>query len=379
MQQQASTPVVDSAPSTPDSAAVEPVVMSGGDAPATWDELERLTVQSKKSEPKEVKEPKAAKPKEEKAEPKEGKKETKGVEKPETPVKLLKLKGGDGEFDVAVDAMVPVKIDGKTVDVPLQEALNRYSQQSHLDQLYKTYKTEKESFQKERTAISEALNKSYDYLVNQKDLRGFLDYLGEAMGVDSHALYQDAVGNLQKQLEEFQSLSPEERKLRELESENAHYRKRMEAQKTAQASAKSKAALESQVQKVMETHQVQTADLVEAFDELTKAGVDADQITPEALSDYFSQNKRIGFIRSKLGEINESLANDGEIVKGLIADANKLELTEAEIAEVIAQVYGETPEKKLAKKIATNQKANRQAGKNAVKNAGSDPLFFDDI
>jgi Glu-tRNA(Gln) amidotransferase subunit E-like FAD-binding protein len=129
----------------------------------------------------------------------------------------------------------------------------------------------------------------------------------------------------------------------------------------------------------METHQVQTADLVEAFDELTKAGVDPDQITPEALSDYFSQNKRIGFIRSKLGEINESLANDGEIVKGLIADANKLELTEAEIAEVIAQVYGETPEKKLAKKIATNQKANRQAGKNAVKNAGSDPLFFDDI
>ena len=105
----------------------------------------------------------------------------------------FKLKNGDQEIELATDIKVPVKIDGKLTEVTLQEALNRYSQQAHLDKIYKDYKSQSEKFESERKAISDALNSSYDYLVNKKDLRGFLDYMGEALGVDSHALYQDAV------------------------------------------------------------------------------------------------------------------------------------------------------------------------------------------
>lgn len=363
----------------------EPIVLSGGESPASWDELESVTSKPKepKAEPKAEPKESAKKPKEEKEEPKEVQaakgKEAKGVEKPDAPAKLYKLKSGETELDVAADALVPVKIDGKVVEVPLQEAINRYSQQSHLDKLYKTFKTEKEGFEKERKGISEALNKSYDYLVNQKDLRGFLDYLGEAMGVDSNALYQDAVSNMRQQLEEYQTMSPEERKFREVEAENAYYKKRMEAQKQTQEAAKSRAVLESKVQSVMESHGMDQPALVKAWDDLIKMGHSAEEITPEFLGTYYSNTKKIDLIESKLQELSPELASDAKTVEQLATYAIQTEASEAEIAEVIAQLYGETPERKLSKKIEKNMKSNRQGGSKAVKNVGSDPLFFDDI
>lgn len=388
-----------SAPSTTLNTPVEgaePVVISGGDSPASWDELDALTVKGKqKAEPKEVKEPKEKKEAKEPKETKEAKAEDDGdkqtkdakaekkdsaeVAKSDAPVKLLKLKSGDKTLDVSADTLVPVKIDGKTVEVSLQEAINRYSQQSHVDKLYKSYKAEKDSFEKEKTAISEALNKSYDYLVNQKDLRGFLEYLGEAMGVDSETLYNDAVGNLSKQIEEFSSLSPEERKLKELEAENARYRQKADAEKQQKLQAKSKAELESHVSKVMEDYGMDQAALVKSWDDLTSLGHKPEEITPEFLGAYYANTQTINAIEQKLTAINPELAQNGKIIEELATHAIQTELNDAEIEEVISQLYGETPEKKLSKKIDKNTKANRQGGSKAQKNPGSDPLFFDDI
>lgn len=375
---------------TPQSApeGTEPVVLSGGDSPASWDELDALTAKSKtpKSEPKPKKEEKKQKhadPDEEGEEEVKSqtgeKKETKTVEKPETPVKLLKLKGSDGDIQVASDAKVPVKIDGKTIEVPLQEAINRYSQQSHLDKLYKSFKTEKETFESERKQISEALNKSYDYLVNQKDLRGFLDYLGEAMGVDSHALYQDALGNVQKQMEELQGLSAEERRIRELEEENNYHRKKMEAAKSKKEEAKSKAELESHVTKVMQDFGMDKAALVKSWDDLVSLGYKEQDITPEFLGNYYANTRKIDMIESHLGSIDSGLAQNAEIVEQLATYAIQTGASDSEIQEAITQLYGKTPEKKLQDKIDKNMRSSAQRGSKAQKNPGSDPLFFDDI
>jgi ribosomal protein L23 len=369
---------------------VEPVVISGGESPASWEELDAVTAKHrvpKETHPKEDNEPSEPKQSrkekeetEEKVEVKGSKqKKDEGVEKPDQTAKLLKLKSGDKEIELAADAKVPVKIDGKTVDVSLQEAINRYSQQSHLDSLYKTYKTDKESFESQRKLMSDALNKSYDYLVNQKDLRGFMDFLGESMGVDSQELYQNAVGEIQKQMEEWSGLSPEERKLRELEVENQYHRKRMEAAKTEKLQAKSRAELESQVTKTMEQYSMDKAALVKAWDDLTSLGHKPEDITPEFLGTYHQNTQTINLIETKLAEISQDLATNQEIVEQLATFANQTDATSDEIAAAIEQIYGETPEKKLTKKIERNQKSNAQRGSKAQKNPGSDPLFFDDI
>lgn len=374
---ESASPVTSEAPQQ-SAPVAEPVVNPAGDSPTSWDDLDSSSFKSKPEtktkESKEVKEQKL-----DKNDAKEVKGEKKELEKPLTPAKLLKLKNGEAELDVAADALVPVKIDGKVIEVPLQEAINRYSQQSHLDKLYKTYKSEKDSFEKQREAMSTALNKSYDYLVNQKDLRGFLDYIGEAMGVDSDQLYQETVGNLQKQVEEMSQLSPEERKIRELEQEVTRFRSRKEAEANAQKEAKSRAELESHVTKVMDNHGMDKAALVKAWDDLTSLGHDPNEITPEFLGAYHANTLKIQAVESKLAEVSPELAQNMEIVETLATHAIQTDATSEEIAAVIEQLYGEAPEKKLSKKIDKNQRANAQKGAKAVKNAGSDPLFFDDI
>lgn len=366
--------------------APEPIVISGGDSPASWDELDSITAKPKaEPKPKEAKEPKEAKkePKEEKDEKVEVKgskdKKEEGIEKPLTPAKLLKLKNGETTLDVSADALVPVKIDGKVIEIPLQEAINRYSQQSHLDKLYKTYKTEKDGFEKQRDLMSKALERSQDLLVNKKDLRGFLEYISEAMGVDGDQIYQETVGSLQKQLEELSTLSPEERKIRELEQEVTRFKSRKEAEVQAQQMAKSRAALEGQVNQVMQKHGMDKAALVKAWDELSELGHNVDDITPEFLGAYYANTQKISAIEAKLAEISPDLAKDTAAVESLATFAIQTDASSADIEEAIAQLYGKSPERKLSEKIEKNQKASAQKGSRAQKNPGSDPLFFDDI
>ena len=369
---------------------VEPVILSGGESPASWDELESVTAKPKaetkpKPESKEKKAPEGdEKPKKEtvKDDKQSSGKDTKDgeqLEKAAQPVKMLKLKSGESEVELASDTKVPVKVEGKTVEVTLQEAINRYSQQSHLDKLYKTYKGEKEAFEQERKRINGALEKSHDLLVKQKDLRGFLEYFGEAMGMDADELIQGTLGKLQSEVEELQQLTPEERRIRELDRELSRFKSRKEAEKQQAEKAKSRAAIESQMKTVMEKHGLDQAAVVKAWDDLTSLGHKPDDITPEFIGAYTVNMRRIETIESKLKEINPELGGNPEVVEQLAKYAIQTDATEAEIAEAIAQLYGDTPEKKLTKKIEKNMKANSQKGSKAQKNPGSDPLFFDDI
>lgn len=380
-----------------------PIEVAGGSSPVSWDELEgvsRFKAEVKKQEKKEEaeaekavapkkKESKAeaeddseeeeSKPSPAKSEKKEQKSEKEVAEKV-TPAKKLKLKNGDQEIELATDIKVPVKIDGKLTEVTLQEALNRYSQQAHLDKIYKDYKSQSEKFEAERKAISDAMNSSYDYLVNKKDLRGFLDYMGEALGVDSHALYNDAVSGLSKQMEEWQGLSPEERRLKELEQENAYWKSKEEAKKAERESAKSRQALESEVKQVMSSFEMNQDDLVKAYDELKSLNYKDEDLQGnlEFIGRYHANKQKLGVIEETLKEIGEELATEDSISDWLeLATANNL--NKDQLPAVIQDYYQAESVKKVNNAIRRKERANRQLGSKAQKNPGSDPLFFDDI
>lgn len=384
-----------------------PIEVAGGTSPVSWDELEGVSkykAEVKKQEKKaEIEAEKAVAPKkkEAKSEPKDSEDESeesdegegkrahsdkkeqeskKEVAEKVATAKKLKLKNGDQEIELATDIKVPVKIDGKLTEVTLQEALNRYSQQAHLDKIYKDYKSQSEKFETERKAISDALNSSYDYLVNKKDLRGFLDYMGEALGVDSHALYQDAVSGLSKQLEEWQGLSPEERRLKELEQENAYWKSKEDSKKAEREAAKSRQALESEVNQVMTSYSMTQSELVKAYDELKSLNYkDEDlQANLEFIGRYHDNKQKMGLIEETLKEIGEELATEESIVEWLeLATANGIK--KDQLPEVIQEYYQQEATKKVNSAIRRKERANRQLGSKAQKNPGSDPLFFDDL
>jgi hypothetical protein len=378
-----------------------PIELAGGSGPASFDELEAVTkfksqrkkieaeedkqaeeaVQKEEKPKKDAKEAKEVKeePKEAKA-PKEKTKESekesvKSVEKTDQTPKLIKVKTQDGETQVRSDAIVQVKVDGKPVEVPVQELLNRYSQKSHLDKLYSDYKVEKQTLVKEREQFNKALNVAYDVLVNKKDIRGFIEYLTDDLGMDGEAIWKESYDKVRQEAEELASLSPEERKARELETELEHYRQKEQARKTEVASKKEMQKLEQTVTQAIEQFGMTKDAFVKSYDELVKLGTKEADITPEMVGKFHKNMQTIQTVESALTSVNPELAQDQQVVTELATLAINNQASAEEITEVVNQLYGNEVEKKLARKV--NKSIQQNAPKN--RNPDKDPLFFDDL
>lgn len=364
-------------------------------APVNFDQMESLTNNWRSSEPvAEPKAEKAAEPeadevegdeaeeapkaakaeKEEKAEPKEDAKakEAKAEKKPSK----VKVKAGEQTIELGMDAMIPVKIDGKVVEVPVSDVLGSYSSQKQRDRLFHEFSNQKKQFETERQKISDVVNKSYEMLAQKKDLRGFIEYMSEALGVDGQKLYNDSVENIRQTLEADSQLTPEERRLKALEEEKEFYRSKLESQRMAEAKTKEMKQLETQVETILTETGMQKADFVKAYDELVQAGLSQAEITPEAVKQFHKNRKLIDGIESKLKAVNPEAATL-ETIEHLASLAIKTELNSAEIDEVVETLYGNVAEKKLANKVKRTLKTKQKEMGN--RNAGSSPNFFDDL
>lgn len=377
----------------------EPIEVVGGNSPVSFDEMEAVTnwrdrvgnqkevktaqrrdeegddlaeVLAEGKEAKQDAKPKAES-KEAKQEPKkaEGKTNTQGE-----PQKALTFKVAGKDLEVSAQATVPVKVDGKTIEVPVQEVINRYSQQRHLDDLFRKHKTDKEQFDGERKKISDVISKSYEMLSQKKDLKGFVEYMSEALGVDGQKLYSDAVEKIRHAFEEESTLTPEERRLKQLEEENTFYRTKAEQARTADAQAKQAKALEAEVEQTLTSVGMDKAAFVKAYDDLIATGMDAASINPKTVAQFYSNQRTINTIESKLADIKPELASDPATIERLATLAIQTGANDSEMEAVIEQLYANEAEKKLARKINKSVKAKAAEG---PKRAGSDPMFFDDV
>lgn len=380
----------------------ETVVHKAGDGPVSFDELERMhaSTERKPAAKAKEKEPSEEKRKESKGkgEPSDAKeewqkeskedddvltkdvKDGKPLENKAEAVKTIKVKSGEDEVELRSDSMVPVKVGGKTEMVPLQEALNGYSGQAHLSREFATFKKERETFEAERVDLDTAVSTAHDFLVNRKDLRGFIEYVSDAMGVDGDKLYADTVADFRKVQEEWSSLSPEERRQKELEQENQYWKQRHDQSRQAEAKKREGQALESKVLGVMQKYGItEKAQFVARYDELVKTGAyQAEQITPELVGEYHKGIQTAEKIGTLIAEVAPGLDGKDEATTKLVRLALQNDATDEEIREVVTQMYGNQAERKLSKKIAKMEtKARAEHG--GKRDPQKSPMFFDDL
>lgn len=368
----------------------EPIAAGGGESPVSWDQLESVSNYRSETAKLEAKEEiKAEKEAKKELGVKDSAKESKETTKSQSKtaeekskeakaeVKRLKLKHSDQEFDIPLDLEVPVKIDGKTENVTIQEALARYSQQKHLDKLFQDYKKDKSSFEAERSKMNKTIERVNDLLVNKKDIRGFIELVAEPLGLDASQVYQEMREKLEAQFEEAQALSPEERKAKSLEEELSYYRAKQEQAKQQKLQEQQMHNLESEVQSVLEASQMDKAAFVKAYDELVSLGFKAEDLTPKQIGAYHRNMQTISLIEQKLTEKNPELAKDPKTVEKLAELAIQTKASAEEIEAVIEELYASEADRKLAKKI--NKSMAKAVSQNPVKNPGKDPMFFDDI
>ena len=377
----AATPVV------ADGASVGAVEVAGGGAniPVNFDQMETLASRFREEAPKAEAKADAedAGEAEEAPAAKEAEPEAKAEEKTKAELKAeakriakIKLKMGDKNLEITSDAMIPVKVDGKTIEVPVADVLSSYSSKSQRDREFHQFNSEKKSFETQRQKLSDVVNKSYEFLSQKQDLRGFVEYMSEALGVDGQKLYSDAVEKIRQAVEQDSQLSPEERQLKQLQEENQFYRNKAEAQRTAEAQAKELKTLESQVTELMTQTGMDKATFVKAYDDLVSTGIDAKAVTPQMVQKFYSNQRTIETIETRLKDINPEAA-DEKTIERLATLAIQTEANPAEIQEIIDSLYGNVAEKKLSKKVSkTLNKKQAEAGN---RNAATSPSFFDDL
>mgnify|MGYP001280876378 CR=1 FL=1 len=379
----------------------EPVQIAGGDAPASFDELDRL-IPSKpepRATPKEEKvqakeEPKPEKEVKSKDEPKVEAKESKDAAKQDAKekapedakaqealakeIKHFKLKSGDQETEVRSDALVPVKIAGKTEMVSLQDVVNNYSGATHLNRQYAEFKKERETFDSHRTDLNTAVATAHDLLVGKKDLRGFVEYVAEAMGGDPKAIYADMMAKMEASIEQYAQMSPEDRKRMRAEEELSYYRQREETNRAQKAEAKQKEAKQQTLKQVLETHNVDIDTFESRYKELSKLGsYKEEEITPEMVVTYHKNMVTFDTVDKLITQYAPELENKDKEIERIAALSIQTQATPEEIEAVVKQLYDQQAEKKLSKLI--DKKEKKSKSEIPVRDPQSAPTFFEEL
>ena len=134
--------------------------------------------------------------KEEEVEAKEEDKEDK--EEEDKPKAKLRMKMGNDLYNVTSDATFKVKVDGQTLDVPVQELINNYSGKTAWDKKFTEIGKEKKSLEFEKNQISAQKKELVDHVNNallplkdkSKNPLDSLMYLVEMSGEDPYNAYR---------------------------------------------------------------------------------------------------------------------------------------------------------------------------------------------
>jgi len=312
-------------------------------------------------------------------------------EEEEKPKSKLRMKMGNDLYNITSDATFKVKVDGQTLDVPVQELINNYSGKTAWDKKFTEIGKEKKSLEFERTKYIEErdmvlseFKKILDPLSNPKaNPMESLMYLVEISGGDPYNVYRRSIETNLQELENLMDMSEVERELylhkKKDELHQSLYKKRDER-------SKEKEAFNQAVQKVdqlRQTYNVSQEQFVEAADELesiyTEAKLDLNEITEEVIVDYASLKPHIQKVQQLIAPYEENISEGkyGDIVAELSKYLRNGDADEASIKELLKRNYSVDDDvKELNTKVYS--KSAKAPAKKALSQGTSKFESFDD-
>jgi hypothetical protein len=254
--------------------------------------------------------------------------------------------------------------------------LSNYSSRKHLDERYQGLKKELQDFQSQREQLNSIVKRAQEAL-SAKDLRGFMELVAQATGGDSKELYSKTVQTLRDQLEEAASLSPEERKIKEVEDELSYYKRKEELAKAEEQKKHSFESTRKQTDEVISKFGMSTESFVKAFDELVEMGHKPNEITPEYVGQYYKNYQLTESVVQTLEKLSPETLKDQNKVLKIVADAQKLGLSKKGIEAALEERFGNKNAKALNEKIKDKQRKAR--AEQPMRNPDKDPIFFGDL
>ncbi len=297
-----------------------------------------------------------------------------------TPKTKIRMRMGNELYNVDSTATLPVKIDGKIENVPVQELLNNYSGKTAWDKKFTEIGKEKKQIELQTNAVAEREAKLQHHVKEaiaplkdpSKNPMDSLLYLVEMSGEDPYNAYRRIMEANLDELSNLMDMSETERELHFHKKKDELYGK---VARKRQASAQEEERFNQLTQKVdslRQSRNVSEEDFVDASEELEEAfkasGLNPETISEEDVVDFASLRPHIATVRElvepyaeniseeKYGDVVAQLSKylrDGKLDKKGVAEALKRNFSvEEEVKELNTKVYQKGQAKKPSKVVA---------------------------
>ena len=315
--------------------------------------------------------------------------EEKKVEKKDS--KKLRMRMGNELFNIDSEASFKVKVDGETLDVPIQELINNYSGKTAWDKKFTEIGKEKKALEFETSKLTRQKefldNHLYNALIPLKDpnknpIESLL-YLVEMSGEDPYNAYRRI---MEANLDELGGLLDMTETERELYFHKKKDQLHSDIAKKRNEKYKQEQNFNQTLQKVNSLRQsfnVSEDAFVDASEELESiyqgSGLDVNDITDEAIVDYASLKPHIEIVKKLVDPYEENISEEkyGDVVAELSRYLRDGKADESTIKQILARNFSvEEDVKELNSKVYS--KSAKAPAKKALKEDSGKFESFDD-
>lgn len=362
--------------------ATEPINV--GESAPSFDDLDNAGVDSdikepapkkeSKTIPNEGTEPLDSKPEKKEKPSKEVGEKTKEEIKEEAAEEIRKMikasyKNGDEEafLDIPEDAIFTQKVDGKEVQVPLSELRTNYSGKvawdkrfSELDTLRKTNRREYDEYYADREQLMGNLGK-FKELVDEGNHMDALYQLVDLSGGNRHNFYMGLRKQLLPDMEEYLSMTEEERAVYDSQLENDMLKSQVATFEERQKQLEMQQHQQVEINQMRQARNISVDEFNETdleLKEMLRDGQlpDMEDISPDFVCDFIQSKKNIEVVTNVVSQIDSSLMSDNHFVNELLTHMlHNPDTTEEDISFVANHYLGIEEKKQIINKKTTER------------------------
>lgn len=311
------------------------------------------------------------------------KKASKDVELP----KLFKAKHGDKELDIPEEAEVILQIDGKEVPVKFTDMKKGFADlETRTRDVHRKLNwvdSREKSLQKEYSSINDKF-KTISELAAQGDHMLAVRTLAEMAGKDPVEYERQIMDTLNKYVEVYHKMTPEQREAHFLKRKNDHLTKQLERKNGESNFERSKTDLQTKIQTLQKQHGIPEDMFFQHYNALVNSKVFSkeEEIQPEHVVEYHQHLAHVGKVFEGIQAVDAGLLNDEDFIDEVInlTKSKSKDLSAQDIAVIVKDAFSKDPSvESLNKKVQSSGTKSGHASSKKESNDTIDDELYEDF
>lgn len=277
--------------------------------------------------------------------------------------RVLKFKAGEQAVELAEDAVVEWKVDGKVTPIKARDLLDNYAGKVAYDRKFQSLDSERRTFESGRENQRKLVTEMYEFTKQGKMFEA-VSRLVNATGikVDVRTYLKDTRDALAAQAQQLAKMSPEQRESYELKEERDYLSAQYEELNQQRKAEEAQKAFQTRLSTVAEQNGITFDDLAQQMEQLKQwsrnNNSDPEAITPEYVVEHRKNIRAYEVARDAIAAVEPELKR-GNVITDEARWDKLAELVKAHPSidqEEFVEMYKKTRQKEQSKAVAKKLK-----------------------